>query len=109
MIHYDCEECGAARKVSDDMAGRKVRCQACKELGTVPEPDSAEAPSKWPLIVPRIAWGLFFAWAFVLTNIWVVLTLANPASAREGAPLILAHILLPFVLCFAFAAVWRKG
>jgi hypothetical protein len=33
MIRFVCPECGAARKVPDDMAGRKIKCEGCQTSG----------------------------------------------------------------------------
>lgn len=39
MIHYKCQ-CGFEKDVSDDSAGKQVRCPKCKTIGTVPNAPS---------------------------------------------------------------------
>jgi len=48
MIKVTCK-CGKVYKLSDEQAGKKVRCKQCKEVLEVPAPDAAEeaaAPAK---------------------------------------------------------------
>jgi DNA-directed RNA polymerase subunit RPC12/RpoP len=41
MIRFVCSVCGASRKVPDDMAGRKIKCQDCQEMARVPEGETS--------------------------------------------------------------------
>lgn len=38
-ILFECEHCGRATRVADDLAGRRVRCPGCREVVTVPVHD----------------------------------------------------------------------
>ena len=36
MIEFDCSKCGHSYRVSDKIAGKRVRCKECSEIITVP-------------------------------------------------------------------------
>ena len=45
-IKVKCEECGAALKIKDDLAGRKGNCPQCKAPLQIPSLDTDETPRK---------------------------------------------------------------
>jgi phage FluMu protein Com len=36
MIKFDCTKCGHSYNVSEEYAGKRVRCKECKEINTIP-------------------------------------------------------------------------
>ena len=47
MIKFDCTKCGHSYNVSEEYAGKRVRCKECKEINTIPsvelETDSGDS------------------------------------------------------------------
>jgi hypothetical protein len=39
MIKFDCSKCGHSYKVSEQYAGKRVRCKACSTVNTIPAPE----------------------------------------------------------------------
>ena len=39
MIKFDCSKCGHSYRVSDQYAGKRVRCRECTTVNTVPAPE----------------------------------------------------------------------
>lgn len=37
MIKFDCSKCGHSYKVSDQYAGKRVRCKECSTVNTIPD------------------------------------------------------------------------
>src|SRR4051812_35759735 len=55
-IQFPCPGCGGRLKVSEEMAGRKVRCSKCQGVAQVPaaeEPQPAPAPARKPWASPE--------------------------------------------------------
>lgn len=40
MIKFSCSECGQSYRVSDEYAGKRVRCKGCSQVNTIPQPES---------------------------------------------------------------------
>lgn len=40
MIKFKCTQCAQEYRVSDDYAGKKVRCKSCSTVNTIPEPEN---------------------------------------------------------------------
>lgn len=36
MIKFDCSKCGHSYRVSDQYAGKRVRCKECSAVNTIP-------------------------------------------------------------------------
>ena len=36
MIEFDCSKCGHSYRVSDQYAGKRMRCKECSEINTIP-------------------------------------------------------------------------
>ena len=41
MIKFKCSKCAQEYRVSDDYAGKKVRCKSCSTVNTIPEAEAA--------------------------------------------------------------------
>src|SRR5207237_385527 len=88
MIEYVCPECGESREVPDDMVGRKIRCNACKQAGHVPE-----APKRigWirqhaiPLAVGGAALLLFLLIGTTVTLVLVLQRFQSLSSESRSA------------------------
>ncbi|MCD6174355.1 MAG: hypothetical protein J7K65_01130 [Planctomycetes bacterium] len=39
MIKFDCIKCGRGYRVSDEYAGKRVRCRECSTINTVSAPE----------------------------------------------------------------------
>ncbi len=84
MIQFNCAECGATREVPDEMAGRKLKCQDCRQVGHVPQSkrrQKAEEEIEEVEPVARDKKG-FPVWAIV--GILVVATIPVLAVASVG-------------------------
>ena len=42
MIKFSCSNCEQGYRVSDDYAGKKVRCKGCQTVNTIPKPEAAK-------------------------------------------------------------------
>lgn len=42
MIKFDCTKCGRNYKVSDQYAGKRIRCKECSEINTIPSAEVKE-------------------------------------------------------------------
>lgn len=40
MIRFSCSECSQSYRVSDDYAGKRVRCKGCNHINTIPQPEN---------------------------------------------------------------------
>jgi len=40
MIKFSCSECGQVYRVSDEYVGKRVRCKACSQVNTIPQPEN---------------------------------------------------------------------
>lgn len=38
MIKFNCSHCSQAYRVSDEYAGKRVRCKSCNHINTIPQP-----------------------------------------------------------------------
>jgi predicted Zn finger-like uncharacterized protein len=38
MIKFTCSNCAQSYRVSDEYAGKRVRCKACNNINTIPAP-----------------------------------------------------------------------
>lgn len=45
MIKFTCSECAQSYRVSDEYAGKRVRCKACNHVNTIPDPKSVTTGS----------------------------------------------------------------
>ncbi len=85
MIRFKCAECGAAREVPDEMGGRKLKCQDCKQTGHVPEAkrwrqqdgidDLEEVPARapasgWPTEARVLVWVMLVVIGLVMLGIF---------------------------------------
>lgn len=39
MIKFTCSNCAQSYRVSDEYAGKRVRCKACNHVNTIPTPE----------------------------------------------------------------------
>ena len=39
MIKFTCSKCAQSYRVSDEYAGKRVRCKSCKNVNTIPSPE----------------------------------------------------------------------
>ena len=39
MIKFSCSNCSQAYRVSDEYAGKRVRCKSCNHINTIPQPE----------------------------------------------------------------------
>lgn len=39
MIKFTCSNCAHSYRVSDEYAGKRVRCKACNSVNTIPAPE----------------------------------------------------------------------
>ena len=37
MIKFKCSECGQSYRVSDEYAGKRVRCKGCSQVNMIPQ------------------------------------------------------------------------
>src|SRR3989442_7965989 len=82
-ISVQCPGCIRKLNVKDELAGKRVRCHACKEPIRIPLPPDDEGPDDpsgnrllWPWVVAGVS-GLLFAIALAFA-------LANHSSARSA-------------------------
>ncbi len=40
MIKFNCSECGQSYRVSDEYAGKRVRCKGCSQINTIPQAEN---------------------------------------------------------------------
>lgn len=40
MIKFTCSNCAQSYRVSDEYAGKRVRCKSCNHVNTIPTPES---------------------------------------------------------------------
>jgi len=45
MIKFTCSECAQSYRVSDEYAGKRVRCKGCNHVNTIPATQSGPAGS----------------------------------------------------------------
>ncbi len=45
MIKFSCSNCSQAYRVSDEYAGKRVRCKGCNHINTIPQPETDTAGS----------------------------------------------------------------
>ncbi|MHC4551756.1 MAG: MJ0042-type zinc finger domain-containing protein [Planctomycetota bacterium] len=38
MIKFSCSQCSQSYRVSDEYAGKRVRCKSCNHVNTIPQP-----------------------------------------------------------------------
>ncbi len=41
MIKFKCTSCAQSYRVSDEYAGKRVKCKSCNSVNTIPQPESA--------------------------------------------------------------------
>lgn len=46
MIKFTCSSCVQSYRVSDEYAGKRVRCKACNNINTIPNPKSEVSGSE---------------------------------------------------------------
>jgi predicted Zn finger-like uncharacterized protein len=46
MIKFTCSNCAQSYRVSDEYAGKRVRCKSCNHINTIPTPTPAVADSE---------------------------------------------------------------
>jgi hypothetical protein len=96
MILFACPSCPAIYPVSEDLAGKSIRCRKCDRRCTVPEPDPDPAPPPRP--VGQSGWRSLTRWP----NVLLVVPLAAPlAVIAIGVAVVLLVILGPPVLLAA--------
>jgi hypothetical protein len=42
MIKFSCTQCGHSYRVSDEYAGKRVKCKNCATANTIPSPEKTE-------------------------------------------------------------------
>jgi predicted Zn finger-like uncharacterized protein len=45
MIKFSCSECSRAYRVSDEYAGKRVRCKGCNHVNLIPAPERSDVGS----------------------------------------------------------------
>jgi phage FluMu protein Com len=40
MSKISCSECGRVYRVSDQYAGKRIRCKDCSQINTIPQPEN---------------------------------------------------------------------
>lgn len=43
MIKFACSKCAQVYRVSDEYAGKRVRCKSCNNVNTIPSPEIAKS------------------------------------------------------------------
>jgi len=59
MIKFDCTKCGHSYNVSEEYAGKRVRCKECKEINTIPsvelETDSGDSLDAYNCLLQELS------------------------------------------------------
>lgn len=45
MIKFNCTSCGQSYRVSDEYAGKRVRCKECNTVNAIPSPEAGPTGS----------------------------------------------------------------
>lgn len=90
MIEFKCSNCSRQLKVDDSLAGRRIRCPACKRAASVPEELQDEAQPAWVFLLIGVACCVF-----------LFLILAATLGPTSGIAIMLTFAALAF-------AVWQR-
>ena len=109
IIHFNCFDCGKPLQVSDDLAGKKIKCRHCDETQDVPRPKGA---TKEPWFYGYLeSAARFLVWAAAVP---LILTLVAGIifgcifffSKLPGEQLPDPRLLFPSLLASLFILIW---